>query len=122
MFIKNEIHSSARDGFTFWQTKGPSAEIADLTVSRNGQDGIRWGYYRSPHRVFQLRAIENGDDGVGAGKFNKSGNRYILSQNEKAFGSISISLTASEGIFGEIGNQELPPFVDFHAPPLEEPA
>ncbi|MFQ6026492.1 MAG: G8 domain-containing protein [Dehalococcoidia bacterium] len=77
LFYKNEMRSNANHGIAFWPQGVDPFEFADLTVSRNGKDGIKWGFYRAPHRVYQLSAIENGDDGVGSDKDNRSGTRFI---------------------------------------------
>ncbi|MFQ6028451.1 MAG: Ig-like domain-containing protein, partial [Dehalococcoidia bacterium] len=78
VILKNELHSAASDGLGMWITKGPGLDFVDIKVWRNGQDGVKWGYYRNPHRLFQLQAIENRDDGFGSDTDNRSGTRYLV--------------------------------------------
>ncbi|MFQ6027451.1 MAG: G8 domain-containing protein, partial [Dehalococcoidia bacterium] len=77
-FFKNEMHSNGIDGIAFWPQGVDPFEFIDFATSRNGQDGVRWGYYRAPHKLFQILAYENGDDGIGSDRHNRSGTRYVV--------------------------------------------
>ncbi|MFQ6027919.1 MAG: G8 domain-containing protein, partial [Dehalococcoidia bacterium] len=76
-FFMNEMRSNATDGIAFWPQGVLGFEFVDFNSARNGQDGIRWGFYRAPHKVYQTVAYQNGDDGIGSDKHNRSGNRYV---------------------------------------------
>jgi len=78
LFLKNEIHSSGSDGLGLWQqADAPAFDLGELLVWRNGQSGVKWGYYRSPFRLFQLTAVENEGPGIWGDRFNQGGSRYV---------------------------------------------
>jgi hypothetical protein len=76
-YRKNEFHSNGLMGMRFWNRNGVQPyDFVDISTWRNGQDGISWGYYRSPHKVYQLEAIEN-TTGIGASNIVGTGSRFV---------------------------------------------
>jgi hypothetical protein len=76
-YRKNEFHSNGLNGMRFWNRNGIQPyDFVDVSTWRNGHDGISWGYYRSPHRVYQLEAIEN-KIGIGSSRIVGTGSRFV---------------------------------------------
>ena len=96
VFFKNEMHSNAGPGFAFWQVGSDILhDFGEMMSWRNGGSGIRWGYYRTPHRVFNAQLLDNFYSSIEGGHAG-SASRYMqdseIIDNKSGWGPEAISI------------------------------